>query len=102
MRIANWNVNSVRTRVDRIVAALARLDIDVLLVQETKCKDTQFPFDAFPGYEIAHHGLLVVAHIGEFEVECEIDVAHLSAELDQTVDRGAVVAEIASDVQIGQ
>ena len=57
MRIANWNVNSVRTRVDRIVAALARLDIDVLLVQETKCKDKQFPFDAFPGYEIAHHGL---------------------------------------------
>ena len=51
MRIANWNVNSVRTRVDRIVAALARLDIDVLLVQETKCKDKQFPFDAFPGYE---------------------------------------------------
>ena len=57
MRIANWNVNSVRTRVDRIVAALARLDIDVLLVQETKCKDKQFPFDAFPDYEIAHHGL---------------------------------------------
>lgn len=54
MRIANWNVNSVRTRVDRMVAALARLDIDVLLVQETKCKDKQFPFDAFPGYEIAH------------------------------------------------
>ena len=52
--------------------------------------------------EVAHHGLLVVAHIGEFEVECEIDVAHLSAELDQAVDRGAVVAEIASDVQIGQ
>ena len=49
MRIANWNVNSVRTRVDRMAAALARLDIDVLLVQETKCKDTQFPFDAFPG-----------------------------------------------------
>ena len=57
MRIANWNVNSVRTRVDRMAAALARLDIDVLLVQETKCKDTQFPFDAFPGYEIAHYGL---------------------------------------------
>ena len=57
MRIANWNVNSVRTRVDRMAAALTRLDIDVLLVQETKCKDTQFPFDAFPGYEIAHHGL---------------------------------------------
>lgn len=57
MRIANWNVNSVRTRVDRMAAALARLDIDVLLVQETKCKDKQFPFDAFPGYEIAHHGL---------------------------------------------
>lgn len=57
MRIANWNVNSARTRVDRMAAALDRHDIDVLLVQETKCKDDQFPYDAFPNYEIAHHGL---------------------------------------------
>ncbi|GAA1471594.1 exodeoxyribonuclease III [Corynebacterium felinum] len=57
MRIANWNVNSARTRVDRMAAFLQRHDIDVCLVQETKCKDEQFPYDAFSDYEIAHFGL---------------------------------------------
>ena len=39
MRIATWNINSVRTRVDRAVAFLERNDIDVLAMQETKCSD---------------------------------------------------------------
>ena len=43
MRIATWNVNSVRSRVGRIVDWLGREDIDVLAMQETKCSDDQFP-----------------------------------------------------------
>ncbi|WP_394280656.1 endonuclease/exonuclease/phosphatase family protein, partial [Corynebacterium sp.] len=39
MRIATWNVNSVRTRAERIIAALERNDIDVLAMQETKTAD---------------------------------------------------------------
>ncbi|MTB72445.1 exodeoxyribonuclease III [Arsenicicoccus sp. MKL-02] len=59
MRIATWNVNSIRTRVDRVVAFLERHDVDVLAMQETKCKDAQFPMLPFEqgGYEVAHHGL---------------------------------------------
>ena len=59
MRIATWNVNSIRSRVDRVVAFLERHDVDVLAMQETKCKDEQFPLERFKqaGYEIAHHGL---------------------------------------------
>ncbi|MEJ5913092.1 exodeoxyribonuclease III [Pseudokineococcus sp. 1T1Z-3] len=59
MRIATWNVNSVRARADRLVAWLARSDVDVLAVQETKCKDEQFPEEKIraAGYEVAHHGL---------------------------------------------
>ncbi len=59
MRIATWNVNSVRARLDRLVAWLERSDVDVLAVQETKCKDEQFPEEALraAGYESAHHGL---------------------------------------------
>ncbi|TCI99161.1 exodeoxyribonuclease III [Aeromicrobium sp. IC_218] len=59
MRIATWNVNSVRTRIDRVTAFLQRHDVDVLALQETKCRDDQFP--ALPlhelGYETAHVGL---------------------------------------------
>ena len=59
MRIATWNVNSIRTRVDRVTDWLARADVDVLAMQETKCKDTQFPTMPFAamGYEVAHVGL---------------------------------------------
>ncbi len=43
MKIATWNVNSIRTRVDRVVAWLDRTGADVLTIQETKCKPEQFP-----------------------------------------------------------
>ncbi|MDF2470731.1 MAG: exodeoxyribonuclease, partial [Rhodococcus erythropolis] len=59
MRIATWNVNSVRARTDRIIDWLGRSDVDVLAMQETKCKDEQFPYERFKeiGYEVAHVGL---------------------------------------------
>ena len=59
MRIATWNVNSIRARVDRVTDYLVRDDIDVLCMQEIKCRDSQFPYDAFTeaGYEVVLHGL---------------------------------------------
>lgn len=59
MRIATWNVNSARARIDRITAWLERSDVDVLAIQETKCRDDQFPALAFAeiGYEVVHHGV---------------------------------------------
>ncbi len=59
MRIATWNINSIRARVDRAVGFLERADVDVLALQETKCKPEQFPFAAFEaaGYEVAAWGL---------------------------------------------
>ena len=59
MRIATWNVNSIRARVDRTVDWMVREDVDVLAMQEIKCKPEQFPTEAFEdaGYELAIHGL---------------------------------------------
>ena len=59
MRVATWNVNSIRTRYGRVVDWLVREDIDVLAMQEIKCKPEQFPLEAFEeaGYEIIAHGL---------------------------------------------
>jgi len=59
MRIATWNVNSIRARVDRTVDWMVREDIDVLAMQEIKCKPEQFPVQQFEdaGYELAIHGL---------------------------------------------
>ncbi|MBA2573924.1 MAG: exodeoxyribonuclease III [Nocardioidaceae bacterium] len=59
MRVATWNVNSIRARIDRVVAWLERSDVDVLAIQETKCRDDQFPAGrlASLGYQVAHFGL---------------------------------------------
>ncbi|TCU44653.1 exodeoxyribonuclease III [Curtobacterium sp. PhB146] len=59
MRVATWNVNSVRTRVGRVVDWLVREDVDVLGMQEIKCKPEQFPVQAFEdaGYHVEAHGL---------------------------------------------
>ncbi|MDR1825537.1 MAG: endonuclease/exonuclease/phosphatase family protein [Bifidobacteriaceae bacterium] len=59
MRLATWNVNSLRARLDRVVAYLAANQIDVLAMQETKVKDAAFPAAALEaaGYQVAHIGL---------------------------------------------
>ncbi len=59
MRLATWNVNSVRTRVDRVLAFLERENIDALAMQEIKCRPDQFPVEPFEtaGYQLAIHGL---------------------------------------------
>jgi exodeoxyribonuclease-3 len=59
MRIATWNVNSVRSRVGRITDWMVREDVDVLAMQEIKCTEAQFPFEQFEaaGYEVVLHGL---------------------------------------------
>jgi exodeoxyribonuclease-3 len=59
MRIATWNINSIRTRKHRAIDFLHQSDIDVLLIQETKCRDDQFPIDEFTaaGYNVFHWGI---------------------------------------------
>ena len=59
MRLATWNVNSIRTRVARTVEFAVREHIDVLAMQEIKCRPDQFPYGPFEdaGYEVHAHGL---------------------------------------------
>jgi len=47
MRIASWNVNSIKARLDIVTGWLANDPCDVLLIQETKSHDVNFPIDAF-------------------------------------------------------
>ena len=58
MRIATWNVNSLKARLERVEEWLAQVEPDVLCMQETKLADEAFPALAFQalGYETAHHG----------------------------------------------
>jgi exodeoxyribonuclease III len=58
MRIATWNVNSIKQRVENLTAWLAERAPDVVCLQETKCVDDAFPREPFEalGYNIAVHG----------------------------------------------
>ena len=58
MRIATWNVNSLKARLEKVMWWIARARPDVLLMQETKLYDADAPMAEFrdAGYELAHHG----------------------------------------------
>jgi exodeoxyribonuclease-3 len=58
MRIATWNVNSVRQRLDSLTAWLEERQPDVVCLQETKCETHAFPREPFErlGYNVAVHG----------------------------------------------
>ncbi len=58
MRIATWNVNSLKARQEAVEKWLARAEPDVLLIQETKLSDADAPEMPMRmlGYEMAHHG----------------------------------------------
>jgi exodeoxyribonuclease-3 len=58
MRIATWNVNSLKARQAFVVQWLERAAPDILLIQETKLDDADAPVMAFAmaGYQLIHHG----------------------------------------------
>jgi exodeoxyribonuclease-3 len=77
VRIATWNVNSLRSRIERVEAFLQRHDIDVLALQETKARLDQLPLMGLQslGYEIAAagtnqwNGVAILSRVGLEDVE---------------------------------
>ena len=81
MRLATWNVNSIRARLDRVTNWLERTGVDVLAMQETKCADDQFPTMPFAaiGYEVVHcgfnqwNGVAIASRVGLDDVRVGFD-----------------------------
>ncbi len=77
MRIATWNVNSLKARIHRVEEWIGYARPDVLCLQETKMADATFPELAFKtlGYEAAHNGdgrwngVAILSRVGIDEVE---------------------------------
>ena len=77
MRLATWNVNSLRSRIGRVEAFLERHQIDVLALQETKAREDQIPGMglAAMGYELAvagydqWNGVAILSRVGLADVE---------------------------------
>lgn len=58
MKIASWNVNSIKARLDAVIAWVTQAQPDVVGFQEIKCVDEAFPRGAFEdlGYNVHTHG----------------------------------------------
>src|SRR3954454_6742613 len=77
MRIATWNVNSIRSRIDKVEAFVQRQQIDVLALQETKARDDQWPVMGLEamGYEVASmghdqwNGVAIASRVGIDDVQ---------------------------------
>ena len=71
MRIASWNVNSVRTRLEQVLTWLKQEQPEVLCLQETKVSDDLFPAEAFAalGYtssisgQKAYNGVAILSRL---------------------------------------
>jgi exodeoxyribonuclease-3 len=76
MRIATWNVNSLKARLPKVVWWLERAQPDLLLVQETKLADGDAPYQELEryGYGLVHHGeggwngVAIATRVGASEV----------------------------------
>ncbi|MCD4525570.1 exodeoxyribonuclease III [Nocardioides sp. cx-173] len=81
MRLATWNVNSLRSRIDRVERLLERHDLDVLALQETKAREDQLPLMGLQsmGYEIATagynqwNGVAIISRVGLEDVQVGFD-----------------------------
>ena len=86
MKLATWNVNSLKARLPRVLELLARHEPDVVCMQETKCEAAAFPVDelAQAGYRAAHHSAgrwAGVAILARSALELADPVAGLPGEL---------------------
>ncbi|MFN7898262.1 MAG: exodeoxyribonuclease III [Synechococcaceae cyanobacterium] len=100
MRIASWNVNSVRTRLEHIREWLAAERPEVLCLQETKVADPLFPHEAFQalGYSAAisgqkaYNGVAILSHLPIEDVRIGFSSLLADAEADQLSEQKRLIS----------
>ena len=55
MLISSWNVNSVRARIENIKSYLLKYKPDIMMMQEIKTEDVNFPYDDFSSLDYESH-----------------------------------------------
>ncbi|MFG1462919.1 exodeoxyribonuclease III [Xanthobacter sp. DSM 24535] len=98
MRIATWNVNSIRQRLDHAVRWLTEAQPDVVCLQEIKCQTEAFPREPFEalGYNVTVHGQKTfngVAVLSKLPLE---DVTHGLAGNDDDVQARFIEAVVST------
>lgn len=100
--VATWNINSVRLRIDLVARFLRAEAPDVLCLQETKCRDSEFPLAAFHklGYpyvaftgQKGYHGVAIASKVPLAAISSRSfcgngDARHISARLSPDIASG--------------
>jgi exodeoxyribonuclease-3 len=109
MRIATWNVNSLKARLEKVAWWIERASPDVLLLQETKLSDDDAPRDALAklGYELAHHGtggrngVAIASRLPLSEVETNFgEPLQKDAADDQPFGEPRMIAAVAGGIRV--
>jgi exodeoxyribonuclease-3 len=78
LRVATWNINSVRLRADQVARYVQDQGVDILCLQETKCREGEFPVNAFVEMGLPHlrikgqkgwHGVAIASRLPIEEAE---------------------------------
>ena len=85
LKIATWNVNSIRARIEAVMNWIKKEEPDILLIQELKCENTQFPFFEFEslGYNIevngqkARNGVAIFSKYQLYDIKMELPLFDL-------------------------
>ncbi len=80
LKLASWNVNSLKIRLDQVFTWLESSGVSILAVQETKMIDENFPRDAFSerGYHVcyrgqkSYNGVAIISRYPQTEIICDI------------------------------
>jgi exodeoxyribonuclease III len=113
MRIATWNVNSLKARLEKVEWWIARAEPDVLLLQETKLEDANVPRELFEklGYAIAHHGakggrngVAIASRVGLDDVQCNfgqpLAAPRTEADDDEPLAEARMIAATCGGVRV--
>ena len=112
MKIASWNINSVRFRIDIVARFLREVEPDILCLQETKVIDQDFPFDPFKklGYrhtiihgQRMHHGVAIISRVpidedDRFDWQANREARHVGVQLPNGVRLENVYVPAGGDV----
>jgi exodeoxyribonuclease-3 len=102
MKIASWNVNSLRVRLPHVLDWLALHQPDVLALQETKMIDEQFPVTAFreAGYQVVCEGQPTYNGVAVISKEAMTDVSCAIPKLSQSPTEKRAMAVTVNDLRI--
>ncbi|NEQ95797.1 MAG: exodeoxyribonuclease III [Cyanothece sp. SIO2G6] len=108
MKVATWNVNSVRTRLTHITDWLTANPVDVLCLQETKVVDESFPRDAFEtiGYHLcvsgqkSYNGVAIASRTPLQSVSCGFGPVVGTEVVGDLDEQKRVITGVLGDVRI--